>query len=280
MRWLASLVAALCAAQDPAALYRQAVDLHRQGRLEEAVELYRKVLEARPESVVARSNLGAALSAMGRYGEAIDAYRAALERAPANVGVRLNLALAHYKSDDYEAAAAELARVREQDPDNRQALLLLADCWLRLGEHRKLIALLEPYARFHPGDDTVAYLLGMALLRDGQIGRGQAVIDRLLRRGDSPEVQMLIGASQLFAADYGAALKTLEAAAAAKPGLPGVQTLLGMARMENDDSAGARRPSARRSSRTRMTSKPISGWAPSCGWRTTMPPRCPTLKRR
>lgn len=240
-RLAAALAMALgMAGQPPAELYKQAVELHQRGRLDEAVDLYRRVLEAHPESVVTRSNLGAALSALGRYQEAVNEYRTALARNPANAGVRLNLAIALYKSGEFEAAAAELAEVRRAEPDNRQALLLLADTYLRLGEHLKLIAMLEPFARFHSNDDAVSYLLGMALLRDGQLEKGQAVIDRLLRRGDSAEVQLLIGASQLSAGDYGAALKTLEKAAAAAPALPGLQTLVGMARMENDDTAGAK----------------------------------------
>ncbi|GIU76678.1 MAG: hypothetical protein KatS3mg004_3765 [Bryobacteraceae bacterium] len=163
---------------------------------------------------MARSNLGAALSVPGRYQEAIGEYRAALERAPAHAGVRLNLALALSRSDDFAAAAAEPAAVSERDAENRQAVLMQADCYLRLGENLKLIAMPDPYARFHPNDDRVACQRGMALLRDGQIQCGQAVIDRLLRRGDGPEVQMLIGASRLFAANHGTALKTLEGAGA------------------------------------------------------------------
>ncbi len=88
---------------------------------------------------MARSNLGAALSRAGLYEEAIVEYNKALESQPGNVPVRLNLALAYYKSTEILEAAAEAARVVKQQPSNQQATLLLADCYLRLGENKKVI---------------------------------------------------------------------------------------------------------------------------------------------
>ena len=94
---------------------------------------------------MARSNLGAALSHAGLYEEAIVEYKqGAGTRSRATCPVRLNLALAYYKAAEISQAAAELARVVGQQPSNRQAILLLADCDLRLGENKKVIELLSP----------------------------------------------------------------------------------------------------------------------------------------
>ena len=94
----------------PEDLLRHAVELHQAGDIAGAIADYRAYLEQAPENVMARSNLGAALSKAGQYEEAIVEYRQALDLEPRNLPVRLNLALAYYKTSQISAAAEELAR--------------------------------------------------------------------------------------------------------------------------------------------------------------------------
>ena len=72
---------------------------------------YRAYLKQAPNNVMARSNLGAALSKAGQYEEAIAEYQQALELEPRNLPVRVNLGLAYYKTAQISAAAEELAKV-------------------------------------------------------------------------------------------------------------------------------------------------------------------------
>ena len=60
-----------------------------------------------------------------------------------------------------------------------QPTLLLADCWLAMGRNKDVVKLLAD----KPDDLAVTYLLGTALVRDGEVKRGQLVIDRILRNG-------------------------------------------------------------------------------------------------
>src|ERR1035437_6167154 len=92
-------------------------------------------------------------------------------------------------------------------------MLLLADCWLRQGEDRKVIDLVTPVAEQNRDDLAIAYLLGTALLRDKQIDRGQQMIDRILRNGDSAEAHLLLGTARLNAREYEAAIADFEKAA-------------------------------------------------------------------
>jgi len=119
----------------------------RDGRLEEAAELYRELLEEQPDNVralnnlgvlldemgdaegaVARlraakgieprnqevlGNLGAALGALGRYGEAEEELRLAYRIDPSNLQVRANLGILLFRRGLYEAAVHELASVRD-----------------------------------------------------------------------------------------------------------------------------------------------------------------------
>jgi tetratricopeptide (TPR) repeat protein len=136
----------------------------------------------------------------------------------------LNLALAYYKTDDFPNAIAELETVHAADKDNRQATLLLGDCYVRVGDNKKAIDLLTPLYDAGIQDSATEYILGTALARDGQSERAQNVIDPLLSGPDSAEKHMLMGTTKFRARDYANALKELRQAAEMNPDLPEVNS--------------------------------------------------------
>src|SRR5215471_16309174 len=87
--------AAFAQPQQPDALLRRAIDLHQSGDIPGATAAYREYLKKNPKSVMARSNLGAALSRAGQYEEAIVEYKQALALEPRNLPIRVNLGLAY-----------------------------------------------------------------------------------------------------------------------------------------------------------------------------------------
>src|SRR5256885_1880402 len=180
----------------PAEILKEAVALHQAGKLDLAIENYRIFLQSYPDVAPVRSDLGAALAGAGRYEEAIAEYKRALELKPLPE-VRLNLALAYYKTAKLSLAIAELKRVHQEKPDEVRPVLLLADCHLRLGENKKVVELLSPLQQASPEDLAVAYMLGTALVRNGQSDKGQVLIDKILKNGDSAEARLLIGTTKL-----------------------------------------------------------------------------------
>ena len=236
--WLGCAVAA----QEPPsadAVLRHAIELHQAGDIPGATAEYREYLKLEPKSVMARSNLGAALSKAGQYEEAIAEYRQALDLEPRNLPVRVNLALAYYKTSQISAAAEELAKAIQQQPSNRQVIFLLADCDLRLGEDKKVIELLSPLEKESPDDKALIYLLGTALIRDNQAARGQGLVDRILREGDSAEARLLLGTTKMNAQDFSEALTDLKRAAELNPQLPDVYSYYGLALMSTGDMVSA-----------------------------------------
>ena len=220
-------------------LLRHAIQLHQAGDTEGAIREYRAYLKQAPRNVMARSNLGAALARSGHYEEAIVEYKQALEQDPGNLPVRVNLALAYYKTAELTSAAEHLAAVVRQQPSNRQAVFLLADCDLRLGENKKVIELLSPLEKESPNDKALIYLLGTALIRDEQPARGQVLVDRILRDGDSAEARLLLGTTKMNAREFAEALVDLKKAAELNPQLPDVFSYYGLALMTTGDTPGA-----------------------------------------
>jgi len=178
------------------ALYDRAGEALDKGDAATAIQLYNELLQQRPESIEARINLGVALAHEGRYGEAEQEYRQVLSRDPQNEMARLNLALALYKRADFNGAHDEFEAVHKLHPANQQALYLLADCDLRLGKYKETIALVEPSYDSRPDDGALGYLLGTALIKDGQTEKGAAVIDQIMRNGNAALASVLTGAAQ------------------------------------------------------------------------------------
>src|SRR5574337_926174 len=130
------------------------------GDTEGAIQAYQSLLKTHPERIDARSNLGAAYARLGRYENAIEQYQQALQFDPENSAIRFNLGLAHYKAAQFSKAAAELAKVVADQPDNKNPVLVLADCFLSLGEYKSVVDLLAPREAAFEDDRAFAYLLG------------------------------------------------------------------------------------------------------------------------
>jgi|GEM_PF-405619 len=167
----------------------------REGRLGEAEELYRELLQENPDSVRARNNLGiildekgdhkgavaelqvaqqleprnaevqgnlgAALGAMGRYPEAEDALRAAHRLDPSNLEIRANLGILFFRKGLYEQAEAELEAVCVKDPGNGAALFYRGEALNRLGRVDEAIEVLSRSVELFPGNPRAYHTLGV-----------------------------------------------------------------------------------------------------------------------
>lgn len=224
--------------------FANATRLHEAGDIEGAIREYQAILKVHPERVDVRSNLGAAYSGRGRYEDAIEQYKLALAVDGRNQTILRNLALAYYKAALFAEAAAELTRFVAAAPEGldlrKDAVLLLADCLVRLGEYKKVIELLSPLEAIDPNNRTLAYVLGSALVGDGQVQRGQLIIDRVFRGDDSAEGRLLIGSILLLADDGQNAIKELEKAIELNPKLPTLRAWYGRALMRMGDGEKAR----------------------------------------
>jgi tetratricopeptide (TPR) repeat protein len=229
-----------CQQASPQALYEQAGKALDAGHTAQAIKLYDELLQQVPDSIEARTNLGAALAQEGRYDEAVQQYRLVLAHDAQNEMALLNLALAFYKQGDFSKAHDEFEALHIAHPVNQQAFYLLADCDLRLGKFHDAIALVEPAYDVHPDDPALEYILGTALIQDGQTQKGAAVIDRIMSKGDSPIAIMLMGAAQFAAGDYKTAAATIQKALTANPDIPGGWTLYGRALLRSSENDKAK----------------------------------------
>src|SRR5579883_3355988 len=243
IRWFValSLSAVGVSAQSAADSFAHALQLQGAGDFAGAIREYRTVLMFDPGSFAAHANLGAALVHEGEYADAIQEYKSALTTAPpgAAPAVRQNLGLAYYKSGQLVDAAEQFKAVRQLAPGQGNAVLLEADCHLRLGQFDQVIDLLTPISASDPNNRAVMYMLGLALIRNGETEKGQKLVDRLLEGGESAETHYLLGSVAFMAKDYPAAVKEFGAAVKLDPALPSLYSYYGQALLFSGDPDAA-----------------------------------------
>jgi tetratricopeptide (TPR) repeat protein len=225
------------AGQVSSADLQEAIRQQQNGNAAAAIPVYERFLQERPNVVAIRSNLGAAYATAGRYADAQKQYETALAAGASDPRIRMNLGLALYKQNLIVEAAEQFEKVYAAQPANTQAVTLLADCYLMMGQPKKVITLLGAYKS---GDLAQNYMLGVALLRDGQYAKGQALVDQVLRAGESPEALYLLATTQIASEDNRNALATIERALGQAPDFKGLNSIYGQAKLRDGNPEAAR----------------------------------------
>ncbi len=220
--------------RSPRQWLEHAIELHQAGRLEQAVEEYLAFLKAYPQVADVYSNLGAAYAGLGNLPAALEAYRKAVDLGTASdlLTLYVNLGLAYFKSGRFQEAARALREALRLDANHYQAALLLAECELRAGRHQEVINLLERFEDSHGEDPALISLLGTSLIRLGYSYRGQLLIDRIFRKGESVEAHIMLGTAHVMAADWPNAAMEFEKALKLDPRRPTVNGSYGLALRE------------------------------------------------
>ena len=144
----------------PSMHYNLGNALQAQGKLDEAVEHYRKALALKPDYAEAHTNLGNALQAQGHLAAAAESYRRALALKP-------DLAVTHYNLGNVLQAQGKLGEA--------------------VGSYRKALALKPDYAEAH-------YNQGNALQAQGKIDEAVASYRKALAfRPDYAEAHNNLG---------------------------------------------------------------------------------------
>ncbi len=134
-RLLAELVA-----REPAnaqALQLLGLALRLQGRLSEALELYRRSLAIDPAQPHVHRNLGSLLTALGSNGEAVAALEEAVRLKPNFAEAHLDLALAQSAQGDHQAAERSCRAALRIQPNFLLAKQTLADMLCLLGRPKE-----------------------------------------------------------------------------------------------------------------------------------------------
>jgi len=159
---------------DATVLLAAALELHRHGRLDEAIEAYAGAVRHDPRLAEAYNNLGVALRAQGKVEAAIACYRRAVALRPGHAPALSNLGNALRGRGRLEAAVAALAAALEADPASSEITCNLA---LALRDHGRLDEAIDLFDRalaLRPGRAALHVDRGIARLLAGDLAGGFA----------------------------------------------------------------------------------------------------------
>ena len=155
-------------------LLNQALDLHRQGNLDQALILYSKVIEIDPEHTDALNLVGCLYSQLGDHSKGESFLRRALRNSPESSLIWLNLAAIQRESRKLSESLESLFKAIECDPDNSQARDLMCANFLALGRIRESIEAGELAVKLTPRNASCWNNLGTAYYRGKKLDEAES----------------------------------------------------------------------------------------------------------
>ena len=143
-----------------ASLLDDANRLYTNGRLLEAVPLYKKAILGGENPTFCYFNLANAYYRMDSIAQAIVYYRACLEEAPGFFRGLLNCAIAYYSLDEIVECIASALRAVKLEPENKKAMLVLAAAYRKAGAYPEAITWFERMAQLFPESEEPPQALG------------------------------------------------------------------------------------------------------------------------
>lgn len=187
---------------DPDLLLLLAISLHRQQRLDEAVELYARLTRLQPDSGVHWANHAAALREQAERGPhpeaglraSAEAYDMALRCDPRNVATLVDSGLLLLRTGDFPAARERLLQAWRLDPDTPRTRIHAARACQACGD-TLVGTLLEPWRSWTSLDTGLQLELARLLAAEGSADDAVTVLRGLLAHNPgTPQAQLQLAA--------------------------------------------------------------------------------------
>ena len=245
----------------PMAYYNLGLVYFQQGRLDEAIWQYQKVLQINPDETDALNNLGSAFLQQGRLDEAIAHYQKALAIKPDSAETHNYLGLAYIQQGRMDEAMAHYQKAVAINPDSALAHYNLGNAFLQQGkmdeamaQYQKALAIKPDYAEAHnnlgnvfiqldrvdeaialyqkalvikPGYSDAQNNLGSAFFQQGRLDEAIALYQKaLVIKPDDADIHDHLGNALLQQGRVVEALSHYQKALTIKPDDAGVQNKL------------------------------------------------------
>lgn len=205
--------------------YLQGLELVRQGKVDEAINVFEEGLRHSPKDAVMLDAAGAAYMLRGNAEEAKKYLLASLRINPALVPARKNLAMAYFSTGQYESAAAEFQKLpKVVGPTQQIANLFLGMISEKKGQYSRAVALLGQAGGLLNRYPDALLSLANAECQLKQVDKAKAALKTLVQTPGVTAEEHLRG-SQLYSqlGEDSAALEEAENAATKNNQLAGLE---------------------------------------------------------
>lgn len=149
------------------------------------LDVYHEILSLNAESAEADMLAGEALDEMRDHAGAVEQFRAAVKADPKQPGVHFGLGYLLWTGSQYDEAAQQFQAELDNNPQNVQALVYLADANIRLGQLDRAQPLLEKALHLDPRFEMTHLEFGIL---DSESGKNEQAL-RELRQAASLDPQ-------------------------------------------------------------------------------------------
>lgn len=155
---------------------------HKQlGYWQNSETLFRHVLQASPDNIVAYENLGSALMAENKLPEAMKLMQEGLQHYPEDSLMRGNYALALSHAGQPKAALGEYLHALQSNPKNTAARSNLGNLLREMGDSTNAVRELQEALKNAPNDTEILNNLALALEETGQKGEAFETYKKIIQ---------------------------------------------------------------------------------------------------
>lgn len=166
---------------DPGQALQDAIDLHRQGRLDEAEARYRKILSQHPKQADALNLLATLHQQRGDYRQALPLLQKAITLQPGRADYHTNLGSAHRSLGERDKAITSFRKAQALQPGHLESLFNLAMSLLEGGDLAAATAGFQKILQTRPTFLPAQEMLANTLLSQGFLAEALACLQEIVR---------------------------------------------------------------------------------------------------
>ncbi|WP_158941589.1 tetratricopeptide repeat protein [Granulicella sp. S190] len=190
--------------------------------------------ELAPEDAQVAMELGNALAAEGKDDQAIAVFRHVLEKNLNSIAVSYQLALALQRSNNVQEAIALLEKVIAAEPKNAEALTNLGMALCQAQQAKAAVPILQRATSLEPESVTAHQNLAAAYVQLSQFSDAATELHQALKLSpDAPQLHYNLGLALKMQDDAAGAIPELETAQRLDPSAAEAPYLLGILYMQN-----------------------------------------------
>ena len=209
---------------------------HQAGRLQQAEQIYRRVLQQQPDHGDALHLLGLLAHDTGHHDEAVKLIRRALDRAPGNAAYHCSLGNVYRSQGNLEAAVTAYRRALRHKPDHVAALNNLGNTLSDLARNEEAALVYRKALQYDPCCAPLYNNLGFVLEASGALDDALLNYRRALELGGrEPDILNNVANVLCKQEQYGEAIPLLQEIIRDFPQHPAAYLSLGNALMAQDE---------------------------------------------